>query len=418
MSDRGRQALFARITGSQRDDWTKPSEGLAGLLHICALTLSKLSDGLINPKLVLSWLLNALGAPAYLVGALVPVREAGALLPQVFLAPFVARMKMKRWAWVAGAAGQGVAALLIALAALWLSGGAAGWVVLALLAFLAVCRAACSVSYKDILGKTVGQTRRGAVTGLAGSLASVGVFIFALLMVTGVLETQAAVIAAVGLAGALWLGAACVLSLLPEEQGDAEESGKGNVLQILRQDGNLRRFIAVRGLLVSTALAPPYLVILAGDGEGNGLGQLGALVLASSAASFMSSYIWGRLADASGRVTLSLAGLAGALALGAAAVAGATGMAQNPYVIPAILFLLMIAYHGVRQARSTYLVDISPEEARAGYAAAANTAIGSILLLAGLFGGALSFVGPYGAILGYAAMSAAGGLYALRLEEA
>src|SRR6056297_3205991 len=125
MSDRGRQALFARITGSQRDDWTKPSEGLAGLLHICALTLSKLSDGLINPKLVLSWLLNALGAPAYLVGALVPVREAGALLPQVFLAPFVARMKMKRWAWVAGAAGQGVAGLLIALAALWLSGGAA-----------------------------------------------------------------------------------------------------------------------------------------------------------------------------------------------------------------------------------------------------------------------------------------------------
>lgn len=418
MSDRLTQALFARITGSQRGDWTKPSEGLAGLLHICALSLSKLSDGLVNPKLVLSWLLNALGAPAYLVGALVPVREAGALLPQVFLAPFVARMKMRRWAWVAGAAGQGIAALLIALAALWLSGAAAGWVIVALLAALAVSRAACSVSYKDILGKTVGKTRRGAVTGLAGSLASMGVFVFALLMVTGLLEAQGAVIGAVALAGALWLGAACVLSLLPEEAREAEQSGNANVLKILWQDSNLRRFIAVRGLLVSTALAPPYLVILAGDGEGNGLGQLGALVLASAAASFVSSYLWGRLADASGRKTLSLAGFGGALALGAAALAGTAGMAQQSYVIPAILFVLMVAYHGVRQARSTYLVDISPEEARAGYAAAANTAIGTILLLAGLLGGALSFIGPYGAILGYAAMSAAGGLYALRLEEA
>ena len=42
--------------------------------HVGSLWLSKLADGLIDPKLVLSWLMTSLGAPAYLVGLLVPVR--------------------------------------------------------------------------------------------------------------------------------------------------------------------------------------------------------------------------------------------------------------------------------------------------------------------------------------------------------
>ena len=46
------------------------------------------------------------------------------------------------------------------------------------------------------------------------------------------------------------------------------------------------RFILTRGLLVSTALAPPYLLAL-GGGEGRSLGSLGPLVLASSAAGLL-----------------------------------------------------------------------------------------------------------------------------------
>ncbi|WP_405107995.1 hypothetical protein L0Z65_12330 [Phaeobacter sp. BS52] len=54
--------------------------------HVTALTATKLADGLIDPKLVLAWLLNAIGAPGYLIGVLVPVRESGSLLPQLALA--------------------------------------------------------------------------------------------------------------------------------------------------------------------------------------------------------------------------------------------------------------------------------------------------------------------------------------------
>ena len=51
-------------------------------IHLTSLALTKTADGLIDPKLVLAWLLDAIGSPGFLVGMLVPVRESGALLPQ------------------------------------------------------------------------------------------------------------------------------------------------------------------------------------------------------------------------------------------------------------------------------------------------------------------------------------------------
>ncbi|MGS4948210.1 hypothetical protein ACVDG3_22350 [Meridianimarinicoccus sp. RP-17] len=46
-------------------------------------------------------------------------------------------------------------------------GRAAGTVIVACLAVLAVARAASSVSYKDALARTITKRRRGAITGLA-----------------------------------------------------------------------------------------------------------------------------------------------------------------------------------------------------------------------------------------------------------
>ena len=103
--------------------------------HVGALTLSKSADALIDPKLVLSWLMNTLGTPSSLVGLLVPIREAGALM-------------------------QGLSAISIAFAALTLEGAQAGWAILAALAVLALSRSVCSVCYKDVLGKTVSKSRR------------------------------------------------------------------------------------------------------------------------------------------------------------------------------------------------------------------------------------------------------------------
>ncbi|WP_417603014.1 MFS transporter [Primorskyibacter flagellatus] len=413
MAEHQEGAIFQALTGSKAKAGQRDARN--GLRHMAALSMTKVADGLIDPKLVLSWLLNAIGAPAYLTGLLVPIREAGALLPQLALAGWVRRMKYRKWAWIAGSAGQGVSAAGIALAALTLQGAAAGLVICGLLAVLAVSRACASVSYKDVLGKTVAKTRRGAVTGVAGSASAVGVVVFALLLMSGWLQSVSALAVAVGLAACLWLGAALLFSTLKE---DASEDRDAPAIDLspLREDAQFRRYILVRGALTATALAPPYLVLLSG-GDGSALGKLGALVLASAAASFVSSYVWGRLSDRSSRWVLALCGFGGALAIGAAPLAAWAGVAQHQFVIPAILFTLMLAYHGVRQGRSTYLVDMSPEDERSTYAALANTVIGVLLLISGALGGGLSVLCPVAALCGFAALSAVGGMLALGLRE-
>lgn len=385
--------------------------------HVLALTLSKLADGLLDPKLVLSWLAGAIGVPAVFIGMLVPIREAGALLPQLVIGARLRAMRQRRWVWIAGSAVQGLAAFGIAAAAVMTGGIIAGLMICGLLAVLSVARAACSTSHKDILGKTVVKTRRGAVTGLAGSVSAAGVAVFAVLMLAGVLTSQAALVGAVALAGLAWLLAALTLIGLREEDSTPQTgSSTAAYRTILGRNTNLRRFILVRGLLVSSALAPSYLVLLSVN-EGGTLAALGALVLASSVAGFVSSYIWGRLSDRDSRLVLALCGGLAGVAMLAAIAAKILGVAQVPGVIPAALLVLMLAYHGVRQARSIYLVDMSAAEDRAQNTAIANTAIGVILLLAGLFGGALSFIGPLGALGGFAAMALAGGVSALTLQR-
>ena len=206
------------------DKDAQEAEAANGLRHAASLSMTKVADGLIDPKLVLSWLLTSLGAPAVYAGALVPLREAGALLPQIFLAGYVRGMARRKWAWVVGSAGQGACAGLIVVAALVLEGAAAGLAICAALAVLALFRSVCSVSYKDILGKTVGQARRGAVTGLAGSVSSVGVLLFAVLLMSGILRERGAVIAAIALAAVLW-GAAALLFATLEEAANKAEAG-------------------------------------------------------------------------------------------------------------------------------------------------------------------------------------------------
>ncbi len=390
--------------------------------HVGALGLTKAADGLVDPKLVLAWLMTALGAPAALIGLLVPIREAGALLPQLFTAARIRAMARRKWAWVWASVGQGVAALLIALAALTLEGWAAGLAICGALALLAVARSVASVSYKDVLGKTVDRGRRGTATGLATALAPLVVIGFALLLIWDGVDRLSLVIGALALAGGFWLIAAGVFAGLREAPGATEGGGNGFAaamgnLRYLREDPQLTRFILARGLLTATALAPPYLVMLAAGAAGDALAELGALVLASALAALVSGYVWGRLADRSSRAVLMLTGVLGAGALGLALALDAAGLAGTLWALPGALFLLMLAHQGVRVGRSTYLVDMAPADLRAVYTALANTLIGVVLLAGGVFGAVAAVYGPQATLGLFIAMALGGAAVAYGLRE-
>lgn len=397
-------------------------EGGNFLRHVVSLGLTKTADGLIDPKLVLSWLITHLGAPTALVGLLVPIRESGALLPQLFTAAALRSLPQRKWAWAAGAVVQGLSAITIALVALFMTGVWAGGAILAALAVLAIARSVCSVSYKDVLGKTVDKSRRGTATGLAGSLSAVAVIVFALLLSTGWVDRYVLVICGLFVAGAAWIAASLVFSGLEEKKG-ATGGGRNAFgaairnLSLLKTEPQLRRFILVRGFLTATALAPPFM-IAAGAPEGQGsYGGLGFLVLASALASLCSSAVWGYLSDRSSRKVLLFAAVAGVLALGLTCVAGALDYLQVPLVLPGLLFFLMLAYQGVRLGRSTHLVDMADEDNRAAFTALSNTAIGLLLILGSGFSLLAGFAGPLVVLMIMAVMCVFAAVFAIGLDE-
>jgi hypothetical protein len=393
--------------------------------HVVSLAATKTGDGLVDPKLVLSWLLTALGAPAFMIGLLVPLREAGALLPQLFIAATVRGLPQRKWVWAGGSLVQGLCLLGMAVAALTLSGAAAGWAILALLAVFATARAACSVSYKDVLGKTVSKATRGTATGTASSIAAALVLAFGLLLSLGLLERSVATIAAaLAVAAGLWILAAAVFATLAEQPGATE--GGGDPISVARKqvsllwrDPQLGRFIATRGLLTATALAPPYLLALAGREGGRELGQLGLFVVASALAGMGGGYVWGRLSDKSSRKVLLLSALAAAAVLAATALIGglAPDWLAGGFAAPMLLLVLMIAYQGVRLGRSTHIVDMAGRDDRAAYTALSNSIVGILLLAGGAFGFLAQAAGEATVLAVFAAMSALAAVTAWGLRE-
>ncbi len=391
-----------------------------------AQTATKLGDALSDPKLVLTWMLSVLGAPAAAIGMLVPVREAGALLPQLAIGGALRRRPIRKHFWVGGAVVQAAAVLSIALTAALLRGAAAGWTTVALLAVFSFGRAASSVSSKDIQGKTIPRTRRGRLSGLAemaagGIALGVGLF-FAVSDPEGFGGRQFALLLTV--AGAAWLAGALTMARVVELPGAVE--GGGNALKValhslrfLAADVDFRNFCIARALLAGTVLSMPYYVILAREATAGRLAGLGVLMVAASAAKALSAPVWGWQADRSSRRTLSVAGLAvGLIGVATFLVSGFAVSGNWALAVYGGLYLLVaLAHTGIRVGRQVYILDMAPADRRASYVAVSNTLIGVVLLLSGSVGLLAPAIGARGVVLVFAMLGLAGGGLAWFLRE-
>ncbi len=71
--------------------------------YLGANLLGKVAHEIASAKLVIPWLLGALGVPAAFTGFLVPIREGGVLLPQLAVAAAVRRLAICKAVWLLGA---------------------------------------------------------------------------------------------------------------------------------------------------------------------------------------------------------------------------------------------------------------------------------------------------------------------------
>lgn len=395
-------------------------------LMLGASFLSKLGDAIANPKTVLPWVMSAVGAPLALTGLLVPLRESGSLIPQLFVAGFVRQRALRKWFWVAGSMLQALAVTAIGVVALVGAGVGAGWVVIGLLALFSLARGLCSVAHKDVLGKTIPKSKRGRLTGWSASAAGVvTIGVGATLMAAGSAGGEPAYGSMIIGAGVLWLAAALLFALVREFPG--ETSGGGNAffealrrLEILKTDAAFRRFVVARALFLSSALSAPYLVVMAQQHGAAGAHTLGLFVLASGVASMVSGPVWGRLADRSSRRVMVLAATAtaaiGFCVYGVAVLIPA--LLAGTWFLPLAYLALSIGHDGITVGRKTYVVDLAGGNRRTDYVAVSNSLIGVLLLGFGALSAALGALGAAAVVLMLSACGAAGAVLGRTLPEA
>ncbi|HET9679801.1 MAG TPA: MFS transporter [Gammaproteobacteria bacterium] len=396
------------------------------LIHIGSLVASRSGDQLSSPKLVLSWLLVHLGAPVFMLGLLVPIRESLSLLPQLFVARYIRRVGVRKWFWVAGSLVEGAAVITMALVAVTLQGAIAGWCILALLTIFSLARGVCSIAAKDVLGKTVSKTRRGMVSGYASSLAGAITIVVGVVWLFVAPHEQGVPFLAglLVIAGTFWLLAAFLYGQLAEYSGATEGGGNAfyeaiRQMGLIRKDAHLRQFLVVRMLLLSTALVAPFYIALINRQSGVGLAELGVLLIVTGTAGFLSAPVWGRLSDRSSRKTMAIAALLAALAGFTTVVLARMGAFPGLSIwLAATWFLLTIAHAGVRVGRKTHLIDIATTQNRASYVAVSNTVIGVMLLVGGAISGLAALLGPDAAILALSILSLLAAVAASRLKEA
>ncbi|RZV34131.1 MAG: MFS transporter [Chromatiales bacterium] len=388
--------------------------------------LSKLGDAIASPKTTIAWLTSMVGAPAFVLGLLVPIRESGSMVPQLFIGGAIRRLPIRKWVWVAGSVGQAMCIAGMGFVAIYLTGMTAGWAIIGLVVCFSLCRGFCSVAAKDVLGKTIPKPKRGQLTGWSASAAGLlgaGVGIVLMTPVSDKLDESF-----VGLllffAGALWLLAAALYAQLTENAG---ETGGGRSildafgqLRLLSTDKAFRRFVITRALLMCSALSAPFYVALAQQNYGTQVYLLGAFIAASGVASLVSAPVWGRYADASSKTVMIRAVL---VASGVGLIVFAVNrlvpsLSNSLWFLPLAYFALSLAHSGVRVGRKTYVVNLASGNKRTDYVAVSNTVIGLLLLVVGAVGALTPILGNDGVIGLLALMGLFGAAYGTQLPDA
>lgn len=355
---------------------------------------SKLAEQVASAKVALPWLLSAMGAPASLVGFLLPLRQAGTLLPQLVISGQMRRFPVRKWFWVVSALVQVVMLLMMIAAALTLPPLTARMCVAAFLLLFSLARGVGSLAFQDVTGKTIPKGRRGrmlAARSMIGGLLTIAAGIGLKMMMSGD-QGVAAALLLLFCGALLWSIAALAFAIMREEPG-ATEGGRNALgeamagLGFVAKEPWYLRYLAARTALLSVEIAAPFYVLFVKEKLPLQAGTLGLIVLAAGVAAALSSPFWGRFADLSSRRVLVIGGLMGAATGAAALLLGTLSSPfQNPYAYGAIFVLLGFAESGVLLGRKTFLIDqVDPAE-RTTYVAFANTAMGVVTLLFGFLG--------------------------------
>ncbi|WP_122893395.1 MFS transporter [Arcobacter peruensis] len=369
-------------------------------LTIISYFFNKLADSVANTKVIIPWIMESLAVPLFLISFLVPIRESGSLLPQLLIAAYVRKLPIRKYIWSIGAFLQALTMIGIGIVAWNMQGLSAGIAIIFLIILFSLARGLSSVAAKDVLGKTIPKTRRGALNGYSGSLAGVliiGLGVYFLFVGEKPFSPQNFGIL-LFCAGFFWIIAGLVYLKINEFEGETD--GGGNAISValkkislLKTDESFRLFVISRALFLCSVLSAPFFVILAQQHSNSNNYLLGLFILASGLADFSLGFLVFILATFFENIFSII------------------------WLMPLIYFVLTVGYQGIRIGRKTYLVDLAGGNKRTDYVAVSNSIIGFVLLFAGFIGFLSSLIGLNGIILLLSLIGVLGIFMALKLPD-
>lgn len=387
---------------------------------------TKLAEQLVSTGTTLPWIFSTLGVPGSLAGALVPVKDAGSLLPQIFVSAKIRAFDRRKWFWVIPALVQALSLAAMAFVVLNADGLTAGILILLLLGIFSIASGVASLAFKDVVAKTIPKGKRGQMLAMRSTTGGILTLLAGIWLYTNV-ESEDNLWVFFGLiiiAAVLWALAAIIFANISEEKG-ATEGGKTPVKELkdawsfFKKDINLRNFIFTRALLMAIPLAQPFFIIIGRQEVGSEVSSLGIIVIAAGIANIISSPFWGRFSDKSSRnMMIAVAALGIVNILIMASFPFWAGNFKNIYTFSLLLLIQVMAHGGARLSRKTYLVDFAPDKDRSLYVALSNTMIGLFTLVAAGFGVIAALFGLQIMLLFYAALLVAAILLGITLKDA
>jgi len=386
------------------------------------------------PSTVLPSLVRALTPSTPLIGLVETIRTGVWLVPQMFVAWFLAGRVVRRRHVIAPVLVGRIAFLCLVPVVLFLP-GVKGTLALSLfflcLAIFYAGDGSGTLAWLELFSATVPAEGRARLVGIVQTLSGItgigaGAFV-AWTLGSGRIAFPGNFAVLLAAAGFFMILEVVVLSFL-KPPADAKvhpspaRSFSARLASILRTDPQFRLFVLVRLLAGAGSMAAPFYMVFALDVLGLGSGSIGVFTAAQVIGGILSAPLMARMGERRG--TRAVIRLSTVLVL-CVPLAGLGVFALHPLIggvaalsLYAVLFVLLgSAGNGSTAGFMNYLLEFSPAQERPAYVGMANT-LNGLVFVAPLLGGWIVAASSYPMLFAVtAAISLAAVFGARKLKE-
>ncbi len=343
----------------------------SGALSVTAWTLA-------SPGIVLAYFALALELPMFLAGALVSIRVGASMVTDIFLSNIAARVSKKKNVIVYASMANGLAFLLVVVAAAYGSTLVVSIVLVLAIFVIGVVGELVSLVLTDFMSRNVYSSVRMPMYYTQNALGGIAAIVLALTAHTLLKDNNAfdRHLAILAIAVACFVISGMSMYAV-RDPGTTPAADDKNVLhtanpirafitsarQLMKQRW-FRKFLVVRFLIAGTSLSVPFLALLAAETHHGSEHGLTWLIISSAAGLVVAAPLWRILNRRSDRMVLVTGSLLAAAACISLVLVHLLHLDNRIHVHSAALFVATIAIIGLHGARSLYFMNVAPPDQR------------------------------------------------------